>query len=140
MIYGTVIHTASKTMGSVAMSSGESELYSLCSAIQEALFLRNLLTESGLGQEKMLTNLYTDSTAAKSIVSRMGPGKRSKHIELRYLFIQELVMDGQVKVHKVHTSANTADLMTKYLTGDVTRTHSYSLGCHPVSEFHDITG
>ena len=70
----------------------------------------------------------------------MGPGKRSKHIELRYAFIQELVVDGQVKVHKVHTPLNMADLMTKYLTGDVTKKHSYGLGCHPIAESHDITG
>ena len=138
MVQGNLIHSASRTQGSVAMSSAESELYALCSAVQEALFLRNLMVESGLGSSKMVINLYTDSSSAKSLVSRVGPGKKSKHIELRYLFIQELVADGQVKVKKNGTHDNVSDLMTKYLSGDITRKHSYALGCHPRAESHEI--
>ena len=120
------------------MSSAESELYALGSAAQEALFLRNLMTESGLGTQSMIINLHTDSSAAKSLVSRSGPGKRSNHIELRYLFLQELIQDGQVRILKVGTHDNLADLMTKYLSGDVTKKHSYALGCRPQAESHEV--
>ena len=109
------------------MSSAESELYALCSAVMEALFLRNLMIESGLGTSKMIINLYTDSSAAKSLVSRTGPGKKSKHIDLKFLFIQELVLDGRVVVQKVPTVINEADLVTKYLAGDATKKHERAL-------------
>ena len=130
-INGNLIHSASRTQGAVAMSSAESELYALCSAAQEALFLRNLMTESGLGTKSMVINLYPDSTAAKSLVSRSGPGKKSKHIELKCLFLQELIQDGQVRILKVGTHDNYVDLMTKYLSGDTTRKHAHALGCRP---------
>ena len=86
----------------------------------------------------MVINLYTDSSAAKSLVSRSGPGKKSKHIELKYLFLQELIQDGQVRIRQVGTHDKYADLMTKYLSGDTTRKHSYALGCHDQVELHDI--
>ena len=75
-------------------------------------------------------NLFTDSQAAKSLLSRSGPGKRSKHIQLKYLFIQDLIQDGQVAIHKVPTDQNVADLMTKYLSSEVTARHSQALGVH----------
>ena len=107
-INGNLAHSASRTQGTVAMSSAESELYALCSAAQEALFLRNLMMESGLGAQSMTINLYTDSSAAKSLVSRSGPGNKSKHIELKYLFLQEIIQDGQVRILKVGTHDNYA--------------------------------
>ena len=128
----------SRTQGSVALSSAESELYALCSAASEALFLRNVMQEARLGAKSILINLWTDSSSAKSLVARGGPGKKSKHIELKYLFLQELVQDAQIKVLKVGTHDNPADLMTKYLSGEVTRNHSYKLGCHPSGSTHDL--
>ena len=96
------------------------------------------MMESGLGAQSMIANLHTDSSAAKSLVSRSGPGKKSNHIELTYLFLQELIQDGQVRIRKVGTHDNHADLMTKYLSGDATKKHSYALGCHEQAESHDV--
>ena len=45
-----VVHSASKTQNSVALSSAESELYGVCSGVTEAIHLRNVLIESGLLQ------------------------------------------------------------------------------------------
>jgi len=56
----------------------------------------------------------TDSSAAKSFVSRRGLGKM-KHIEIRDLWLQEEVLEGLVEVLKVRGTENPADLMTKYL-------------------------
>ena len=52
-----LIRSASRTQGSVALSSAEAELYALCSAVMEALFLRNLMAESGLGAAKARVRL-----------------------------------------------------------------------------------
>ena len=58
--------------------------------------------------------LYTDSSAAKSFVSRTGLG-RMKHLEIRDLWLQQEVGLGRVVVDKVDGTRNPADLMTKYL-------------------------
>ena len=58
--------------------------------------------------------LYKDSSAAKSFVSRQGLGKM-KHLEIRDLWLQREVGMNKVVVHKVEGPRNPADLMTKYL-------------------------
>ena len=74
-VSGNLIHSASRTQGSVAMSSAESELYALCTATSEGIFLRNLMDEAGMPRGKVRLNIFTDSSAAKSIGSRIGPEK-----------------------------------------------------------------
>ena len=58
--------------------------------------------------------LHTDSSAAKSFVSRKGLGKM-KHLEIRDLWLQREVSLGKVVVNKVDGKTNPADLITKYL-------------------------
>ena len=39
--------------------------------------------------------------------------ERTKHIDVRYHFIRDIVADGDVKVCKISTHDNPADMMTK---------------------------
>ena len=114
-----LIHSASKTQHSVALSSAESELYGICSAVTEAMHLSNVITEAGLsGDDSVTMYIYSDSQSAIAITLRSGPGKKSKHIQIRYLFVQDMVQSKQVLIRKVHTDDNPADLQTKYLPTD----------------------
>ena len=56
----------------------------------------------------------TDSSAARSFVSKRGLGKM-RHVELRNLWLQREVGDGQVIISKVPGVQNPADAMTKFL-------------------------
>ena len=56
----------------------------------------------------------TDSSAAKSFVSRRGPS-RMRHLEIRDLWLQKEVAEGKVVVSKVRGEDNPADLMTNVL-------------------------
>ena len=114
-ISGTFISHASKTQTSVALSSGEAELYAIGSGITEALYLRNLLLEARI-TAKVSVRVHTDSSAGKSMASRPGTSKRAKHTELRYLFMQELVTSGKIELFKISTLQNSADIFTKSLT------------------------
>ena len=69
----------------------------------------------------------TDSSAAKSFVSRGGLGKM-RHIEIRDLWLQKEVLKGMVKVVKVAGEDNPADLMTKFLPVKVIRKHFKGMG------------
>ena len=62
--------------------------------------------------------LMSDSSSAIAITRRQGPGKKSKHIEIKYLFVQDLYKLGTVTIAKVHTDDNMSDLQTKYLSSD----------------------
>ena len=57
--------------------------------------------------------LFTDASAAKSFASRKGLG-RQHHVDTRYLWLQEEVASGRVRLGKVRGELNPADVLTKY--------------------------
>ena len=116
-ILGTVILFASRTQESIALSSGEAELYAVGSATAEGLFVCNFLMEVQLAMKVMLT-VFTDSTAGKSLASRFGTSKKTRHIDTRLLYMQELVTRGQLRLKKVLGTENLADMGTKYLNSE----------------------
>ena len=124
---GTTLYTCSRTQATIALSSGEAELHAIGLGVQEALFVTSLLLEAQLAKGISLT-CHTDSTSGKSMATRYGLGKKTKHIELRYLYMQELVNSGALRISKIGTKANHSDLLTKYLSGETTAEHTATLG------------
>ena len=106
---------ASRTQETIALSSGEAELYAIGSTTAEGLFVCNLLREIGLCQKTILV-CYTDSTTGKSLATRYGASKRTRHVDVRLLYMQELVQRGLLSLRKVAGPYNIADLGTKYLS------------------------
>ena len=43
---------------------------------------------------------------------------RTKHINVRFHKIRELITSGQILLQKIHTSENAADILTKPVTSD----------------------
>ena len=50
---------------------------------------------------------------------RFGTSRKTKHVSLRYLYMQELVTSGLVKLRKVLGTLNPADVLTKDVSRDV---------------------
>ena len=121
-----IVHT-SRTQGTVALSSGEAELYAIGQGINEALFVRSLILEAEFAR-RVHVIVYTDSTAGQSIASRFGTGKRTKHVELRFLYMQNLISSGLLRLSKIHTKDNPADLLTKYVSAEVLHTLINKIG------------
>ena len=44
---------------------------------------------------------------------------RTKHIDVRFHKIRELVATGKLLLEKIHTSKNAADMLTKPITADM---------------------
>ena len=63
----------------------------------------------------------SDSSAGRGMVSRLGVGRRSKHLETKSLFAQHLIKYGLVGLERVHTKVNTADIDTKYFDAPTMR-------------------
>ena len=87
-------------------------------AVTRAKGLHSLAMDLGIMPKPMVVRLGTDSSAAKSFVCRRGLGKM-RHIEIRDLWLQQEVAQGNVVVEKVPGTENPADLMTKILHRDV---------------------
>ena len=62
------------------------------------------------------------------MATRQGVSKRAKHIELKFMFIQQLVQDGIISIHKVPTKDNLANILTKYTTREVLQWILYGVG------------
>ena len=60
--------------------------------------------------------LLTDSNGAIGIGKFQRIHNRSKHIDVRYHFTRERIVDGTIKLEKVSTHDNPADLFTKNLS------------------------
>ena len=59
---------------------------------------------------------------------REGTSKKAKHIELRHLFIQQLVKSKIITTHKVKSEDNTADILTKFVGYGTLNKHLYNVG------------
>ena len=110
----------------VALSSAESEFYAIGTGATEALHLKNFLGE--ILTNKINLKIHRDSSSGKSMATRIGVSKRAKHIELKYMFIQHLILDGILAIHKVNTKNNPADILTKYVAREVLHWHLYQAG------------
>jgi hypothetical protein len=113
MMQGFVLGTSAKTQACVARSSAEAELYAANSGVSEALFTQLLLMDV-LGETVPIT-LQTDSTSVLGTISRRGPGKLMKHVEIRMLWLQEVIRTRAVEAVHVSTHVLLADMLTKNL-------------------------
>ena len=114
MMGGHCIKSWSSTQGPLALSSAEAEYYSMVEGVLRARSLQTIGAEIGMPEIDKEIILETDSSAAKSFVSRRGLGKM-RHMEARFLWLQGEVLKKKVRVLKVKGEDNPADLLTKYL-------------------------
>ena len=105
----------------LSLSSCEAEFYAASACAGELLGLAELFKEL---HYKISVRLEMDSDSARHILQRRGAGGL-KHIEIRYLSIQQWIREKRLSVSRVDTKNNTADLFTKHLDGP--RTQSLSL-------------
>ena len=83
-------------------------------AATEIIFMRSLLSEMGYDMSEP-TMLWVDNMGAVEITKRRESLARSRHIERRYLKMQEWVAEGKIKVKYIKTDENRADMFTKPL-------------------------
>ena len=84
-------------------------------------FIKELKSEI-LSRDVKIT-LKTDSSAGKTMASRLGISKRSNHIELRHLWIQDFLSEGVMSLEKVGTHHNPSDILTKFVQASVLGNH-----------------
>ena len=101
----------SKTLSTLALSSGESELAAMAKGSAEGLGLQAILQDFGINVK---VEVHSDATAAIGIASRQGLG-RIRHIAVADLWVQQKLKEGSFTAHKVLGTENPADLMTKAL-------------------------
>ena len=106
---GGILKSWSSTQATVAMSVGEAEYYSLVKAAAEGLGIQSVMNDLGWGVK---VRIWVDSATAKSVASRIGMGK-IRHMEVKFLWVQEAVKLRRVEVRKIPGVKNPADIQTK---------------------------
>ncbi len=106
---GSLLQCFARRQTVIAFNSGEAEWYAACSTVAEGLHLRSLL--DFLGHSGTI-GLHADSKAAKGIGHRQGVG-RFRHLPTKTLWLQQLILDKVVKMHKVLGLEIGGDICTK---------------------------
>jgi hypothetical protein len=118
------------------LSTTESELIASTCAGKEIVWLRNFLHELGYTQLQP-TTLFIDNQSTIKIIDNPVCHFTTKHINIRYFKIRELVDSGEVKPKFVPTDDQLADSLTKPLLRTKLEKNRDSLGITDVISTHN---
>jgi hypothetical protein len=128
---GAAITWSSKKLQLTSLSSTQAEYVALSEAAREACWLRNLYTELGLLNEKQPTIIVGDNEGSIALAQNPQFHKRTKHIEIRWHWIRELVQDGTIALESRRDPEQTADVLTKSLHRAKHLKHIKEMGLAP---------
>ena len=104
----------STLQSTVALSTMEAEYMAITEAVKEAIWLQGLLDDLGVGQKQV--TVFCDIQSAIHLAKNQVYHARTKHIDVRYHFVREIIEEGGVLVQKIKTDDNPADMLTKGVT------------------------
>ena len=114
------LKTWATSQSTIALSSGEAELYAMTKMAVQIKGIMSLAADFGID---LKGKVRSDSIAAIGIAHREGLGGRCRHINVQYLWIQERVREGQIGLAKVAGKDNPADMMTKAVGSETLQQH-----------------
>lgn len=98
----------------------------VCSAVQEAIYLRTIIQELGIVIDRP-TRIWMDNQSAIKLGENAFSNKRAKHIDIRYHFTREKIAEGVIELKYVKTSRMVADVLTKGVAPAVVRMANESM-------------
>lgn len=110
-LYGNVVSWKASLQHVVALSTTEVEYIGITEAVKEALWLKGLVNELGVAQDSV--KVFYDNQSAIHLCKNQSFHERTKHIDTRLHWIKDVISEGRVQIHKVHTTHNPADFITK---------------------------
>ena len=107
-----MISWSSWKQGSIAQSTTEAEYIAASDASREAIWLRKLV--SGLFDDKLeATVVHCDNQNCIKLTENLVFHDRSKHIEMKYHFIRDMVQRRIIKLQYIRTNEQITDILTK---------------------------
>src|SRR5210317_1055697 len=120
---GVPVSWCSRSQRSVTLSSSEAEYIALSETAKEIVFLYQLVIEMGL-EVKLPITVRVDNIGAMFMAENIAVSGKTKHVQIRYRFVNDLIEEGFLEVVFVGTLDNDADLFTKNVKGDLYEEHS----------------
>ena len=112
-VNGRMVTSWSRTQKSIALSSCESEYLASVGGGAEALYISALW--EFLTHKETEARIISDSSSCRAFSQRQGVG-RLKHINVKYLWLQQKIKEEALQMDGVPTVLNLADLGTKRLS------------------------
>ncbi|GFW07447.1 retrovirus-related Pol polyprotein from transposon TNT 1-94 [Trichonephila clavipes] len=98
---------------SVSLSTMEAEYVSLIEAAKEFIWLKNVIDNKSLNLELSENVMFCDNQAAISFSKSPLENYRTKHIDVRYHFLRNLINDKVFQIKYIGTKNNLVDIFTK---------------------------
>ncbi|GKC18666.1 hypothetical protein Tco_1020816 [Tanacetum coccineum] len=115
MVHGCVVSWKATLQHVVALSTTEAEYMALTEAVKESIWLKGLLIELGVNLRSVVVNC--DNQSAIHLSRNAMFHERTKHINVRYHFIKDIMESKEIEVEKIGTKDNAADAFTKVVPG-----------------------
>ena len=115
MVGGIVVNASSTTQQCVTLSTSEAEYVAMAQEAKTALFTKTVLDflQPELANETI--DLFEDNQGAIAITENPISGGRTKHIDVCYHFIRELVEPKVLNIQYTDSSNQHTDILTKPL-------------------------
>ncbi|XP_065622400.1 secreted RxLR effector protein 161-like [Quercus suber] len=110
-----LVSCMSKKQNSVSLSTTEAEYITAGSCCAQLLWMRKLLHDYGITQDTKC--VLCDNISAINLSKNPVQYSKSKHIEIRYYFIRDLVEEKIVYQEFINTDNQEANIFTKPLDG-----------------------
>jgi histone deacetylase 1/2 len=127
VFYGpNLVSWSSRKQPTVSRSSTEAEYKAIANGTAEVTWLQSVLRELGIYQAKAHV-LWCDNLGATFLTTNPVFHARTKHIEIDFHFVREMVSAGALKVRFISTRDQLADIFTKALSRETFERLKYGL-------------
>ena len=113
MLNGAPISWSSQRQSVVSLYTAESEYIALSHGAKEAVWLHRFLNELNAGCKSV--KIFVDNQAAIKLSGNSEHHKRSKHIDVRFHFLRDIVEKKQIEIVYIPSKDQLADILTKPL-------------------------
>jgi hypothetical protein len=115
----------SKRQTNVAQSSAEAEFMAKAPCIQNTNFCRRIVNSANIPNViyRLASGLFSDNESSIAIASNPVFHQRTKHISIKYQYVNENVERGAVVLEYVRSKDNYSDMMTKPVGQNIFQLH-----------------
>ena len=125
-VCGVPVCWRSKAQRSVTLSSTEAEYVAISEAVKELLFVIQVL-EMMMIRVTYPVIVHVDNVGAIFMSGNVTTTSRTKHVDIRYKFVNEYAEDGIIKIIFVRSEDNYSDILTKNLGSELLSKHADTL-------------
>jgi hypothetical protein len=115
-LFGGAIAWSSRKQDVVSISTTEAEFYALAETAKEVQWIVQLLRDFNVNMSESI-EIESDNQSCIKFVENEKFSNRTKHIDVRYHYVKDLINAKFIKLKYCPTEYNIADMLTKPLAG-----------------------